>query len=291
MTTPQIIVGVDGSPGAVAATRWAATEAVRTGSELLVIHVYDWRVIGAKAPIGGAYADDARARAGELVESAVADAQAHAPEVQVRGEALLGSVVPTLVSASSDATLVVLGSRGRGGFASLLLGSVSQQVATHAASPVVIVRGRPGDIDGPVVVGTDGSDSAHHAVGTAFEAAARRGTSVVAVRAYTPVQPPWGPYVAPYVEDREARKAAEQEALEADVKPWAEKYPDVAVETVVVDRPAAEVLIGISSTAQLVIVGTRGHGGFTGVLVGSVGLHLLHHAESPVFVDRAPTTS
>ena len=73
----------------------------------------------------------------------------------------------------------------------------------------------------------------------------------------------------------------------ADVKPWAEKYPDITVETVVVDRPAADVLIGISSTAQLIVVGTRGHGGFAGVLVGSVGLHLLHHAECPVFVDRA----
>jgi nucleotide-binding universal stress UspA family protein len=287
MKTPQIIVGVDGSPGAAAATQWAAAEAVRTGSELVVIHVYDWRIIGAKAPIGGAYAEDVRARAGALVEAAVADAKASAPQVQVRGEAVLGGVAPTLVSASEQASLVVLGCRGRGGFASLLLGSVSQQVATHASSPVVIVRGRSGEIEGPVVVGADGSGSAHHAIGAAFEAAARRGTNLVAVRAYTPAQPSWGPYVAPYVEDREAREAAEREALEADVKPWAEKYPDITVETVVVDRPAADVLIGISSTAQLIVVGTRGHGGFAGVLVGSVGLHLLHHAECPVFVDRA----
>ena len=256
-----------------------------------MVHVFDWRVIGAKAPIGGGYAEDAQARAGALVEAAVADAQAFAPQVQVRGEAVLGGVAPTLVGASAQASLVVLGSRGRGGFASLLLGSVSQQVATHSASPVVIVRGRPGELEGPVVVGADGSVSARHAIGTAFEAAARRGTGVVAVRAYTPAQPPWGPYLVPYVEDAEARKAAEREALEADVKPWAEKYPDVTVETVVVDRAAADVLIGISSTAQLVVVGTRGHGGFAGVLVGSVGLHLLHHADCPVLVDRAPTTA
>jgi len=289
MTSPEIIVGVDGSPGAVAATQWAAAEAVRTGSELVVVHVYDWRIIGARAPIGGAYAEDAQARAGALVESAVADAQAFAPDVQVRGEAVLGGVAATLIVASTEARLVVLGSRGRGGFASLLLGSVSQQVATHAASPVVVVRGRPGAIAGPVVVGADGSEPARHAIGAAFEAAARRDTTVVAVRAYTPVQPSWGPYVGPYVEDREARLAAEREALEADVRPWAEKYPDVEVEAVVVDRPAAEALIGISSTAQLVVVGTRGHGGFAGVLVGSVGLHLLHHAECPVLVDRPAT--
>ena len=159
---------------------------------------------------------------------------------------------------------------------------------------MVVVRGRPGAVEGPVVVGADGSDSANRAIGTAFDAAARRGTTVVAVRAYTPAQPPSGPYAAPYVEDREARQAAEREALEADVKPWAEKYPGIAVETVVVDRSAADVLIGISSTAQLVVVGTRGHGGFAGALIGSVGLHLLHHAECPSagrpYADHRVTT-
>ena len=122
MKSPEIIVGVDGSPGAVAATQWAAAEAVRTEAELVVVHVYDWRVIGARAPIGGAYAEDAQARAGAVVDAAVADAQAFAPGVQVRGEAVLGGVAPTLIAASPEASMVVLGSRGHGGFASLLLG-------------------------------------------------------------------------------------------------------------------------------------------------------------------------
>jgi nucleotide-binding universal stress UspA family protein len=285
MNPPEVIVGVDGSLASRAALKWAATEAVRRNSELVVAHVYDWRVIGARAPIGDAYADDVRARAEALVESAVADARTFAPEVNVRGEAVQGSPGPTLVNAA-NAGLVVVGSRGRGGFASLLLGSVSQQVATHAAGPVVVVRGRPDIADGPIVVGVDGSEPANHALGLAFAEAVARGTGVVAVRVYTPAHPPWGAHVAPYVEDHEERRAAEHKFLFDDIAPWKDKYPDVSVEAVAIDGHPADVLIGVSSTAQLIVVGTRGHGGFAGLLLGSIGLQLLHHAECPVLIAR-----
>jgi len=139
MNPPVIIVGVDGSPASRAALQWAAVEAVARGRELVVVYAYDWRVIGARAPIGGAYAAEVRAQADAVVEAAVADATAVAPTVRVRGEAVLGSAGPTLIAASRTAELVVVGSRGRGGFASLLLGSVSQQVAHHAPCPVLIV--------------------------------------------------------------------------------------------------------------------------------------------------------
>jgi nucleotide-binding universal stress UspA family protein len=286
MNPPEIIVGVDGSPASRTALRWAATDAVRRTSERVVVHVYDWRVVGARAPIGGASAADARSRAAALGESAGAAARSFAPGVNVRGEAVLGSTGPTLVSASANAGLVVVGSRGHGGFASLLLGSVSQQVATHAAGPVVVVRGRPDIAAGPIVVGVDGSQAANHALGVGFEEAVARGTSVVAIRVYTPAQPPWGADVAPHVEDWEERKAYEHQILLDDIAQWKDKYPDVAVEAVVTAGHPAEVLTGVSSTAQLVVVGTRGHGGFTGLLLGSVGLQLLHHADSPVLIAR-----
>lgn len=286
MNAPEIIVGVDGSPASRAAVRWAAAQAVRQGAALAIAHAWDWRVVGAKAPIAGGWADGARATAEAVVAEAVADARSVAPELTVTGEALLGAAGPTLVAASTPANLVVLGSRGRGGFASLLLGSVGQQVATHAAGPVVVVRGRP-DADGPIVVGTDGSAEAHHAVGMAFAEAAARGTSVVAVRTYIPFGAPYGTNLPPYVEDRAQRRAAEAQALTDDLAAWIEKYPDVKVETAVVEGHAAEALIAASKTAQLVVVGTRGHGGFTGLLLGSVGLNLLHHSEAPVYIARS----
>jgi nucleotide-binding universal stress UspA family protein len=289
MNPPVIIVGVDGSPASQATLRWAAAEAVHRNRELLVVHAFDWRVAGARAPIGGAYAADARIRADALVESAVADAKAAAPDVRVRGEALLGAAGPTLVQAAKEAELVVAGSRGRGGFASLLLGSVSQQVATHARGPVVVVRGRPDITTGPIVVGVDGSDGAGLALQAAFDEAVARGTGIVAVRIYQPAHPPWGTDVPPYVEDRAERKAAEAAVLAEEIGTWRDKYPTVPVEQIVVDGHPADVLTGLSASAQLVVVGTRGHGGFTGLLLGSVGLQLLHHADSPVLIARSHT--
>ncbi len=286
MSSPKIIVGVDGSLASRTAIAWAATEAARRNAEMVLTTVYDWRVIGARAPIGGALADDARAQAEQLVASAVAEARSFEPSVNVRGEAVLGSPVPTLVNASADADLVVLGGRGRGGFASLLLGSVSQQVATHAAGSVVVVRGRPNISHGPIVVGVDGSPSANHAVEVAFAEAAARGAGVVAIRAFAPEHPPYGSRMALPTENVEERREIEQRALLDDVAPWQDKFPEVPVECVALEGHATEALVGLSSTAQLVVVGTRGHGGVTGLMLGSVGLQLLHHAECPVLIAR-----
>lgn len=291
MSSPMIAVGVDGSPASSAAVTWAAAEAVRRDDELVVIHAYDWRVLGARAQVAGTYAESARTRAEAVVEAAIAQARAAAPGVKVRGEASLGPASSALLTASADAHMVVVGSRGRGGFASLLLGSVSQQVATHAKGSVVVVRGRPSVQAGPIVVGVDGSPAADLALGIAFEEAGYRGTGVLAVRVYTPAHPPWGPDLPPQSEDPVQRRENEQQFLLQDVAAWREKYPETPIECVVVDGHAAEALIGLSSSAELVMVGMRGHGGFGGLLIGSVGLQLLHHAECPVLIARTAASA
>ena len=288
MISPVIIVGVDSSPASQTALLWAAAEAAHRGRELLVVHVYDWRAAGSRVPLGGAYEQDARARAETIVAAAVADAEAASPSLTVRGEAVVGAPGAVLIRASEKAELVVVGSRGRGGIASLLLGSVSQQVATHAAGPVAVVRGRTDITGGPIVVGVDGSAGATEALRAAFDEAVARDAEIVAIRAYAPASPALGLGVGPYVEDREQRRAGERARLAEDVEPWLDKYPGVSIEQVVIDASAANVLTGVSSTAQLVMVGTRGHGGFAGLLLGSVGLQLLHHADCPVLVVRNP---
>jgi nucleotide-binding universal stress UspA family protein len=284
MKPPEIVVGVDDSLASRAAVRWAAAEARRRNIGLVVMHSYDWRVIGARSPVGGGYADAVRARAEEVVEVAIAQAREAVPAVTVRGEVVLGAAGPVLVQSSAEAPMVVVGSRGRGGFASLLLGSVSHQVATHAAGPVVVVRGREDIVGGPVVVGVDGSASGNHALGEAFQEAQARDTSLVAVRVYSPRRLAPGPVVP---EDKAERRAIEHDLLAQDLAPWKEKYPDVDTEAMVIDGHAAEVLIGVSATAQLVVVGTRGHGGFVGLLLGSVGQQVIHHAECPVLIVRS----
>ncbi|HEX6872065.1 MAG TPA: universal stress protein, partial [Micromonosporaceae bacterium] len=284
---PEIVVGVDGSPASRAAVTWAAVRAARQHMPLLVAHVYDWRKPGARMAVGGAYAAAAREHAEATVTAAIADAKAAAPKVQVRGEAILGHPGPALIGLSAEAGLMVVGSRGHGGFASLLLGSVSQQVATHSIAPVVVVRGRPDASAGPIVVGVDGSPAASHALSLAFAEATAHDRGVVAIRAYTPAQPPWGAGIEPYVEDPEERHATELKVLIEDVAPWRDKHPDVHVECVAASGHTAEVLIGVSATASLVVVGTRGHGGFAGLLLGSVSQQLLHHAECPVLIAHA----
>jgi nucleotide-binding universal stress UspA family protein len=269
MRPPEIIVGVDGSPASDRALRWAAGEANRHRSDLLVLHVY-----GPRRP-------DLTDAATALVTTAVARARRAAPGIGVRGLALVGRPASTLVDATRHGAMIVLGHRGVGGFGSLLLGSVGMQVATHARGSVVIVRGRP-SATGPVLVGVDDSDGGAYALGVAFEEAGARGTGVVAVRAYPLAVGSWGLDVAPVLTDSEE----EQEILDVDVAPWADKYPEVEVETAAVQGRPAEVLVERSESAQLVVVGTRGHGGFAGLLLGSVGQQLLHHADAPVLIAR-----
>ena len=291
MDTTEIVVGTDGSGSSAAAVRWAAREAHRRGAALRVVHAYDWNWPGAR--FGGDV--ELKRAADELAETTVATAVAQArevaPEVTVRRDAALGEAVPTLLASAKDAALLVVSNRGHGGFASLLLGSVSQRVATHATCPVVVVRGRrdivPGS--GPVVVGVDGSTSSLEALELGFRFAAERNAKLVAVRAYSPPSPPWGKGVQPVAYDTNERDVAEQQALTERVAPLRQKFPDVAVEGLVAHGGAASVLAGVSKTAQIVVVGSRGHGSLAGTLLGSVGLQLLHHADCPVVIARSDT--
>jgi len=136
----------------------------------------------------------------------------------------------------------------------------------------------------------DGSPASEHALRAAFDEAVARVTGVVAVRVYVPGNAGLRADVSVPVEDPDERREEELRHLADDIAPWQEKYPDVPVKPVALDGHTAEVLIGLSSSAQLVVVGTRGHGGFAGLLLGSVGLQLLHHADCPVLIARANET-
>ncbi|GAA1784318.1 universal stress protein [Luedemannella flava] len=282
MSYANVVVGVDGSEHGRAALRWAAREAALRGIELQVVHAYDWRVPGAIAQAGAAFAEAMREAAEEVVRLAVAEAREAAPDVQVRGMTVLGSPAAKLAAVAQPDTLTVVGNRGRGGFTSLLLGSVSQQVATHAAGPVVVVRGRDEAAGRPVVVGVDASPGSEAALGLAFDVAATRRVPLVAVRAYALGGPGSGPAVASF----DYRRAEEYRLVGEQVDPWREKYPDVPAEVMAAVGHPAQVLADAAAAAQVVVVGTRGHGGVASLLLGSVGLSLLHHAEAPVLIAR-----
>jgi nucleotide-binding universal stress UspA family protein len=168
----------------------------------------------------------------------------------------------------------------------VLLGSVSQHVALHAHGPVVVVRGRPDAEHGPVVVGVNGSSESQEALLQAFEEAISRHTGVLAVHADMSGAAYWLD-VPGYVEAPQERREAQTAALVAEVSPWAEKFPDVPTRCVAIEGHPTNVLTDQSATARLVVVGNRVHNGISGMLLGSVGLHLLHHAQCPVLLARS----
>ncbi|WP_238012283.1 universal stress protein [Dactylosporangium sp. AC04546] len=279
MQTQRIIVGYDGSVEAREAVDWAADEADRTGLPLRIVYAYQlaWPAAALYGRVTEVLLADSEERGDHTIHDIVEHVRRRRPTVEVSGVATHAEPAPMLLGQAAAGTrLLVVGNRGGGGMSNLLLGSISQQVATHARVPVAVVRGRTGATDGPVVVGVDGSASTDAALGLAFEAAAARGAEVVAVRAYSPPSPAVVPL--------SAVEADERNALEASLAGWAEKYPGTRLTALLAVGRAAQVLVGMSHTAQLVVVGSRGHGGFTGLLLGSVGQQLMHHAECPVLI-------
>lgn len=285
MRHPDIVVGSDGSEQSRTAVRWAAAEARLHGVPLKILTAYTWNG-PAEAFDGVAELPDVIAQQfDQMAAAAAAEARTCEPGIEVSGAAVIGDPISILLDAARSAAMLVVGNRGRGGFASLLLGSVSQQVVTHATCPVVIVRGgRRETPSGPITVGVDGSASAQRALALGFDQAQRRGCGLLAVRSYPVPTPPYemGMPPLPYDPDAASRDAARD--LEATLAPWRDKYPAVRVKTLIGPGSPAKNLIDVSREATLLIVGSRGHGALVGSLLGSVGQQLLHHADCPVMI-------
>jgi nucleotide-binding universal stress UspA family protein len=285
MLTPAIVVATDGTDPGTAAVRWAAREAERRRLPLHVVHVLDWDWTAARYDFGGDHFETVRRLAQTVAKDAALRASAVAPGVEVKFQVLIGHAAARLLELSQKVDLLVLGNRGRGGFAGLLLGSVSQRVAMHSHCPVVVVRGRD-EVAGPVAVGVDDSESADAVLEAAFTAAADRGTSLVAIGSYLPsVALPLGRIPADRLETPE-QDAAERDRVAAQLAPWRAKFPGVPVETLLSHDSAAAVLVGVSHGTQLIVVGSHGHGVISGTVLGSTGLQLLHHADCPVLIVR-----
>ncbi|MGW2741876.1 universal stress protein [Streptomyces sp. NPDC001450] len=283
--SPPVVVGVDGSPSGLEAAAVAAREARFRGCGLKVVHALVWPAM--EVPLGPDE-EGLRYAAGQLVAEAVEHARSVAPGIEVGNAVVTGAPLTVLEAQSRTAALLVVGSRGLGGFAGLLLGSTAVHLAAHGRCPVMVVRDRP-DGTGPVLLGVDGSPAGEAAVEFAFTEAALRGTGIVALHAWTPwsvpVSPPPDPS-EPYALAPGVLAEGERRLLAEAVAGWQERYPDVPVEHTVVRGGAREALIEASARAGLLVVGARGRGGFTGLLLGSVSQAVLHHAHCPVAVVR-----
>ncbi|MGC9669769.1 universal stress protein [Planosporangium sp. 12N6] len=281
----RVVVGVDGSPPSLAAVDLAAREARLRNAPLHLVYAYIWPYVD--VPVGTSAVSrlgaDLRSDAERIAREAAHRARAAAPTLTVTSEAVNGAPTATLLEQSRTASLVVVGDRGLGGFTGLVLGSVAVQLAAHAACPVLIARGHA-DAAGDVLLGVDGSSASEPAVGFAFEEAALRGVALTALHAWTaPVRAEPGD-VLPMVYDAAIVEAEEDRVLAEALAGWRDKYPDVPVRRRLVRGPTRRALIGATRDAQLVVVGSRGRGGFTGLLLGSVSQAVLHHANCPVAI-------
>ncbi|MGE5827086.1 MAG: universal stress protein [Micromonosporaceae bacterium] len=289
-----VMVGVDGSAGGLAAVTLAARLAASRGRALQVIHAFMWPLM--HVPLGpspiGPPEGGLRADAERIVSDAVTLAGKVQPGLPVTGRIVTGEPAAAVLQQAHHAVMVVLGNRGLGGFTGLLLGSVAVTVTAHAPCPVVVARGEL-DRHHDVLVGVDGSRASADAIGFAFEEASRRGVGLNALHAYSHPISENATRMVPGILDEqlvkieETTRAEESRVLTEAIGGWCDKYPDVSVRRTLVHGRPAQTLVEASDRACLAVVGSRGHGGFAGLLLGSVSQAMLHHASCPVAVVPA----
>ncbi|MDT7699171.1 MAG: hypothetical protein QOJ30_1496 [Pseudonocardiales bacterium] len=282
-----VVAGIDGSEQGMDAARWAAAEAARRGAPLRLVRAYHW-----PPSAGNEGTDLLRDLARRQLWAAASAARTVAPGVTVQRRHVDGDAIDVLAAESADARMVVVGTRGLGGFTELLVGSVAGGLAVRAVSPVIGVRGARGEVEQlatpdrvrPVVVGVDGSPASEAALAFAVQTADAWGAPLVAVHSWTDADADH-----PELSLRDLLDAAEteeKEVLAERLAGWSGKYPDIRIRREVVRGSAARALRERSENARLVVVGSRGRGWATRMLLGSVGRALLHHAHCPVAIVR-----
>ncbi|MGW5922270.1 universal stress protein [Nocardia fluminea] len=285
MNTPAnpkpVVVGVDGSEQSRHALRWAAEYAAHHRIALRLVFAVEIPVDYGPGLTGPLYDVDELRRHGETIvaDAAQQAAAVAAPitDITVTTDVVAGSAVAVLRHHSESARLLVVGSRGLGAFRRTLLGSVSTSISRHAGCPVAVIPESAPPADGPVVVGVDGSACSTDAVAIAFDEAARRNTRLIAVNA-------WSEFYR--YEARSTMQTEAETVLAESIAGFAEKYPDVQVERVVIEERAAKAVLDAAAHAQLIVVGSRGRGGFAGMTLGSVAQTVLHGAECPLIIAR-----
>ncbi len=284
MATKPVVVGVDGSVESLLAVEWAALEAKRHGLPL--------RIVSAPAPVSPMHscqvasatlADALRDASERALEGAVSRAQEVAPDLDTTTDLLSGPPALAVARSGSSAAILVVGVRGAGGFAALILGSVSRYAAVRATCPVIVVRQPTMAVHHEVAVGIRDPQDASETLTFAFEEAAVRRADLVVVHAWywfpsalrTPVDQDAmnAPFHPEQISDEAAR------SLSALMDRWREKYPGVWVRHDIIRGHPARVLANYSARADLVVIGRHGDPG-----VGSIQHALLDHARGPVAV-------
>lgn len=302
MTTKQqpqpIVVGVDGTKDAEDAARWAAGLALWQGEPLRLVHAMtsvDEALLVATAPEATEDVGEYPRALGHAVLQHAADAvHADHPDLRLLRTLSHGDPADALIEQSRHARMVVTACADVSAAGAVLVGSTTLAVATNAACPVIAWRGQAvSPNDRPVVVGVDEDHLSQEALVTAFELADCLGVGLTAVNVMS-ARRSVGEVDIPYLVDWEALKDEARERLVDIVALVAHRWPNVAVSYVVEMGRASRVIVDLSASAQLVVVGSRGRGAVASALLGSTGLGLLHHSRVPIVIcpaTKAPAVS
>jgi nucleotide-binding universal stress UspA family protein len=289
-----VVVGIDGSNEATAAAGYAAWEAQRRGVGLRLVYAHQPTPLWGPAIVVTGEYDWQPGWVRDLLRNATKAVVERYPTLPVEAVAALGGPAGVLVAESEDASVVVTASRATGGLRGHLAGSVSAQVAAHASCPVVVLRStEPRYVERtefgglPVVVGLDGSEESQHAVGFAAEEAVARGSDLHAVFVWDILRiHDMGP-AGPASYDLSAAEVKAERLLAEATAGLADRYPDLVVRRRPLHAPdAVEVLAHPALGAGLLVLGSRGHGGFLGLRLGSTVDGLIRHSAAPVAVVR-----
>jgi nucleotide-binding universal stress UspA family protein len=270
----EIIVGVDGSDGSRAALRWAARTATARHAECRAIAAWQYpaNAVNPAAPatLPGPEEMDERTRDDlRTVVREVLGSDADRVEIEV-GRGPAASVLLT-AAARADTDMLVMGARGRGGFAGLLLGSVSQECVEHSPCPVVVLRDEPDASDGPIVIGLDGSGGASRALDWALDLAEATAATVVAVH-------------APILGANNAMMEAASQSLEQWCAPIRARAVPYEMRIEPGDPRTALEQVADETGASLLVVGTRGLGPVRGLLLGSVAGYIARYSKGPIAI-------
>ena len=287
-----IVVGTDGSPSSLQAVAWAAQEAALRNSPLsLIATTFVPGAYGVPIGMPESFFDDEERNGKNRLAAAAEIAARTVPRhsLDIHTTLCTGTPAGELLERSKSAAMVVVGSNRQGIVERGFVGSVSAAVATHAPCPVAVIRGLPDSdvtrLEGPVVVGVDGSAHSEPAISVAFEEADLRQCELTAVHAWSDVDLPVH-HEGGSVSGWKQVVTQETALLSESLAGRAEDFPDVKVRTMVVmDRPVRN-LREQADNARLLVVGSRGRGGFTSMLLGSTSRALMHSVRCPLLIVR-----
>jgi len=278
----KYLIGVDGSEQSRVALAWGLARATARGASVELIHVADDSFLSESV----AFLSEAQQASEQMLQAETAYARTLGFAGTLTGSAVVGHPIAELEEASKRVDLLILGAHGGSRFAGSFFGTRAVKVAAAAHCPVAVIPKTATESGSGVVVGIDGSDASKRAIAYAAEEASRRGTPLVAVYAWMPPLTPGLEYL--WSEELvESQRTAAEEAIAIGTAGLASRYPDLEIRREILQSPPVAALVQAAEGADLLVVGSRGRGGISRLLLGSVSHGVLQALPCPVIVTRA----